>query len=80
MIGEKLTGEELTEEKLTREQTLDRTSQEIIRLVKIWDLNISNISIAIKYILDIYNSKWGLTEEELTKEIDSFIDKIECRK
>jgi hypothetical protein len=35
MIGEKLTGEELTEEKLTREQTLDRTSQEIIRLVKI---------------------------------------------
>ena len=76
MIGEKLTGEELTEEKLTREQTLDRTSQEIIRLVKIWDLNISNISIAIKYILDIYNSKWGLTEEELIEELNSFKDEI----
>ena len=80
MIGEKLTGEELTEEKLTREQTLDRTSQEIIRLAKIWKLNVSHISSAIQYILDISESKWGLTEEELIKEIDSFIDKIECRK
>ena len=70
----------MTGENLTREQTLDRTSKKLIQLVRKWDLNTSNISIAIQYILDIFNSKWGLTEEELTKEIDSFIDKIECRK
>ena len=40
----------------------------------------SHISNAIQYILDISKSKWGLTEEELIKEIYSFIDKIECRK
>ena len=70
----------MTGENLTREQTLDRTSKKLIQLVRKWDLNTSNISIAIQYILDIFNSKWGLTEEELIKEIDSFIDKIECRK
>lgn len=70
----------MTGENLTRDQILDLTSKKLIRLAKSWELNTSNISIAIKYILDIYNSKWGLTEEELTKEIDSFIDKIECRK
>lgn len=75
MIGEELTGEELT-----RDQTLDRTSQKLIRLAKIWKINVSHISNAIQYILDISKSKWGLTEEELIKEIDSFIDKIECRK
>ena len=80
MIGEELTGEELTGEELTRDQTLDRTSQKLIRLVKDWKFNESHISNAIQYILDIVNLKWGLTEEELTKEIDSFIDKIECRK
>ncbi len=55
----------MTGENLTREQTLDRTSKKLIQLVRKWDLNTSNISIAIQYILDIYNSKWGLTEEEL---------------
>ena len=75
MIGEELTGEELT-----RDQTLDRTSQKLIRLVKDCKFNESHISNSIQYILDIVNLKWGLTEEELTKEIDSFIDKIECRK
>ena len=74
MIEENLTGEELT-----RDQTLDLTSQELIRLAKIWKINVSHISNAIKYILDIANSKWGLTKEELIKEIHSFIDKIECR-
>lgn len=75
MIGEELTGEELT-----RDQTLDRTSQKLIRLVKDWKFNESHISIAIKYILDIYNSKWGLTEEELIEELNSFKDEIKCKK
>ena len=66
----------MTGENLTREQTLDRTSKKLIQLVRKWDLNISNISIAIKYILDIYNSKWGLTEEELIEELNSFKDEI----
>ena len=66
----------MTGGKLTRKQTLERTSEEVAKLVKIWDLNISNISIAIKYILDIYNSKWGLTEEELIEELNSFKDEI----
>ena len=57
----------MTGENLTREQTLDRTSKKLIQLVRKWDLNTSNISIAIQYILDIFNSKWGLTEEELIK-------------
>lgn len=70
----------MTEENLTYEQTLDRTSKKLIRLAKIWKINVSHISNAIKYILDIANSKWGLTKEELIKEIHSFIDKIECRK
>lgn len=70
----------MTEENLTRDQTLDLTSKKLIRLAKIWKLNVSHISNAIQYILDISESKWGLTEEELIKEIDSFIDKIECRK
>lgn len=72
LTEENLTGEELTEEKLTPNQTLNLTSEELVRLAKIWDLNISNISIVIKYILDIANSKWGLTKEELIKEIHSF--------
>lgn len=80
MIEEKLTGEELTEEKLTPNQTLNLTSEELVRLAKIWKINVSHISNAIQYILDISKSKWGLTEEELIKEIYSFIDKIECRK
>lgn len=71
MIEENLTGEELT-----RDQTLDLTSQELIRLAKIWKINVSHISNAIKYILDIYNSKWGLTEEELIEELNSFKDEI----
>ena len=58
----------MTGENLTREQTLDRTSKKLIQLVRKWDLNTSNISIAIQYILDIGNSKWGLTKEELIKE------------
>lgn len=66
----------MTGKKLTPNQTLNLTSEELVRLVKIWDLNISNISIAIKYILDIYNSKWGLTEEELIEELNSFKDEI----
>jgi len=75
----------MTGENLTREQTLDRTSEELIRSAKSWDLKESNISIAIKYILDIYNSKWGLTEEELIEELNSFKDeikqnKIKCKK
>ena len=70
----------MTEENLTYEQTLDRTSRKLIRLAKIWKINVSHISNAIQYILDISKSKWGLPEEELIKEIDSFIDKIECRK
>ena len=80
MIEEKFTGEELTEEKLTPNQTLNLTSEELVRLAKIWKINVSHISNAIQYILDISKSKWGLTEEELIKEIYSFIDKIECRK
>ncbi|RAL55731.1 hypothetical protein BLD25_04330 [Candidatus Gracilibacteria bacterium GN02-872] len=70
----------MTEENLTYEQTLDRTSRKLIRLAKIGKINVSHISNAIQYILDISKSKGGLTEEELIKEIDSFIDKIECRK
>ena len=70
----------MTGENLTREQTLDRTSKKLIQLVRKWDLNTSNISIAIQYILDIFNSKWGLTEEELIKEIHSFKDKIKQNK
>lgn len=70
----------MIEENLTRDQTLDLTSKKLIRLAKIWKFNVSHISSAIQYILDISESKWGLTEEELIKEIDSFIDKIECRK
>ena len=70
----------MTEENLTYEQTLDRASKRLIRLAKIWKINVSHTSNAIQYILDISKSKWGLTEEELIKEIDSFIDKIECRK
>ena len=70
----------MIEENLTRDQTLDLTSKKLIRLAKIWKINVSHISSAIQYILDISESKWGLTEEELIKEIDSFIDKIECRK
>ena len=75
----------MTGENLTREQTLDRTSEELIRSAKSWDLKESNISIAIKYILDIFNSKWGLTEEELIEELNSFKDeikqnKIKCKK
>lgn len=66
----------MTEENLTYEQTLDRTSKKLIRLVKDWKFNESDISIAIKYILDIYNSKWGLTEEELIEELNSFKDEI----
>ena len=66
----------MTGENLTREQTLDRTSKKLIQLVRKWDLNTSNISIAIQYILDIFNSKWGLTEEELIKECHIFKDKI----
>lgn len=66
----------MTGENLTREQTLDRTSKKLIQLVRKWDLNTSNISIAIQYILDIYNSKWGLTEEELIEELNSFKDEI----
>jgi len=75
MIEENLTGEELT-----RDQTLDLTSQELIRLARKWELNESHISNAIKYILDIANSKWGLTKEELIKEIHSFKDEIKCKK
>ena len=70
----------MTGENLTREQTLDRTSKKLIQLVRKWDLNTSNISIAIQYILDIFNSKWGLTEEELIKEIHAFKDKIKKTK
>ena len=70
----------MTGENLTREQTLDRTSKKLIQLVRKWDLNTSNISIAIQYILDIYNSKWGLTEEELIEELNSFKDEIKCKK
>ena len=70
----------MTGENLTREQTLDLTSQELIRLAKIWKINVSHISNAIKYILDIANSKWGLTKEELIKEIHSFKDEIKCKK
>ena len=66
----------MTEKNLTYEQTLDRTSKRLIRLAKIWKINVSHISIAIKYILDIYNSKWGLTEEELIEELNSFKDEI----
>ena len=65
-------GEELTGEKLTYEQTLDFTSKKLIRLVKDWKFNESHISNAIQYILDIVKSKWGLTEEELIEEINSF--------
>jgi len=61
----------MTGGKLTRKQTLERTSEEVAKLVKKWDLNMSDISITIKNILDISESKWGLTEEELIKEIDS---------
>lgn len=70
----------MTGENLTREQTLDRTSKKLIQLVRKWDLNTSNISIAIQYILDIFNSKWGLTEEELIEELNSFKDEIKCKK
>lgn len=70
----------MTGENLTRDQILDLTSKKLIRLAKSWDLNTSNISIAIKYILDIYNSKWGLTEEELIEELNSFKDEIKCKK
>lgn len=70
----------MTGEKLTHDQTLDLTSEELTRLVKKWELNVSDISNAIQYILKIGELKWGLTEEELIKEIDSFIDKIKCRK
>lgn len=70
----------MTGENLTRDQILDLTSKKLIRLAKSWELNTSNISIAIKYILDIYNSKWGLTEEELIEELNSFKDEIKCKK
>lgn len=70
----------MTGEKLTHDQTLDLTSEELIRLAKIWKINVSHISNAIQYILDISKSKWGLTKEELIKEIHSFKDEIECRK
>ena len=70
----------MTEENLTYEQTLDRASKRLIRLAKIWKINVSHTSNAIQYILKIGELKWGLTEEELIKEIDSFIDKIKCRK
>ena len=80
MIEENLTGEELTEEKLTPNQTLNLTSEELVRLAKIWKINVSHISNAMKYILDIANSKWGLTKEELIKEIHSFKDEIKCKK
>lgn len=70
----------MTGEELTRDQILELTSEELARLAKIWDLNMSNISIVIQYILDIGNSKWGLTEEELIKEIHSFKDKTKCKK
>jgi len=70
----------MTGENLTRDQILDLTSKKLIRLAKSWKLNTSNISIAIKYILDIYNSKWGLTEEELIEELNSFKDEIKCKK
>ena len=66
----------MTGENLTREQTLDRTSQKLIRLVKDWKFNESHISNAIQYILDIVNLKWGLTEEELIEELNSFKDEI----
>lgn len=66
----------MTEENLTYEQTLDRTSKKLIRLVKDWKFNESDISNVIQYILDIYNSKWGLTEEELIEELNSFKDEI----
>lgn len=70
----------MTGENLTRDQVLDLTSKKLIRLAKSWELNTSNISIVIKYILDIYNSKWGLTEEELIEELNSFKDEIKCKK
>lgn len=62
----------MTEENLTYEQTLDRTSKKLIRLVKDWKFNESDISNVIQYILDIVKLKWALTEEELIKEINSF--------
>ena len=70
----------MIEENLTPNQTLNLTSEELVRLAKIWKINVSHISNAIKYILDIANSKWGLTKEELIKEIHSFKDEIKCKK
>ena len=70
----------MIEEKLPRDQILDLTSQELTRLARKWEFNESHISNAIQYILDIVNLNWDLTKEELIKEINSFKDKIKCRK
>ena len=49
----------MTEENLTYEQTLDRTSKRLIRLAKIWKINVSHTSNAIQYILVYFFIKFS---------------------